>query len=112
MNKTENNPKELVQVSFPAPPSFSVKTFCDLVEQTGYVNHKYNYDLDRLKQYIPELNKRYLNDCVAKAILGHCFGEKLARDFRDWVRSQMDESLELPDGGASIGADEEGLQCV
>jgi hypothetical protein len=42
------------------------------------------------------------NDMMAKRILRHDFGERLAIRFRDWIRAQMDPSEELEDGGASI----------
>jgi hypothetical protein len=99
--------EEMVTVGFPSPPSFSVVEFVRMVMVRGYTNRKYDYDFEELLDRVPDITKKYSNDILAKAILSHSFGEMLAKDFRNWIRSQMDESLEYADGGASIGPDGE-----
>lgn len=101
--------REMVLVSFPAPLSFSVVEFVKVILERGYINKKYDYDFEGLLEVVPQISRKYANDCVAKAILSHCWGELLAKDFRTWVRSQLDESLMYEDAGASIGPDGEEL---
>ena len=40
------------------------------------------------------------NDMMAKIILRHDYGERLAILLRNWIRAQMDSSEELEDGGS------------
>jgi hypothetical protein len=55
-----------------------------------------------LVEDFPIVVKKFTNDIVAKAILSHYYGERMAKDFREWVRSQMNPEDELEDGGAGI----------
>jgi len=106
---SKENGAERVTVTIEAPPSFSVVEYIELVKQEGYKNDYMNFNFDQLLEDLPKAMKSFTNDIVAKAILSHSYGEMLAKHFRNWVRSNMDETLEYACGGASIGEDEEGL---
>lgn len=101
--------REVVQVKIEAAPSFSVLEYVDHIKTVGYVNNYMYFNFDQLLEDLPKAMKAYSNDIVAKAMLSHCYGEQLAKNFRNWIREQMDPSLEYACGGASIGVDEEGL---
>lgn len=88
------------------PLTFSVMDYVHLKKATGYVNSR-DFMLDELIERLPKALKRFSNDVVAKSMLSHTYGELLAKDFREWIRCQMDESLEYADGGASIECYEE-----
>lgn len=93
----------------PVPPSFSVQEYVEDVIVNGHKNDYINFNFDQLLADMPKAMNSFGNDIIAKAILCHCYGEGLAKHFRNWIRSQMHEEDELPCGGASIGEDEEGL---
>lgn len=88
------------------PPTFSVMDYVRLKMETGYTNNR-DFMLDELIERLPQAMKRFHNDVIAKSMLSHTYGEMLAKDFRAWIRSQMDESIEFADGGASIECYEE-----
>ena len=66
------------------------------------------YDKDVLSmQHYRELRRTAVifhnakaNDMMAKIILRHDYGERIAILLRNWIRAQMDSSQELEDGGS------------
>jgi len=97
--------KALIHVGFPSPPSFSVLDYVDYKRQTGYVNSR-DFMFDELVEELPVVLRKFSNDITAKAMLSHRWGEFLSKDFREWIRAQIDWSGELEDGGASIENEE------
>jgi len=97
--------KALIHVGFPSPPSFSVLDYVDYKRQTGYVNSR-DFMFDEMVEELPVVLRKFSNDIICKAILAHRYGELAAKDFRAWVRNQIDWSGELEDGGASIENEE------
>lgn len=92
--------KEMVTVSIPVPPSFSVMEYVRELRLRPYRNDR-DFRFDELINDLPVVMKKFHNDIVGKAILSHSYGEALAKDFREWVRGQLDESSMLEDAGAS-----------
>ncbi len=90
---------EKVVVGFASPPSFSVSDYVREVQAGPYVDC-YDFRFNKLVDDLPVVLKKFTNDIVGKAILSHFYGEFMAKDFRAWVRNQMDPSIELEDGGA------------
>lgn len=94
---------ELAEVSI---ISYSVQEFIDQCPKDLYKNGV-DYRFIELVEDTPAILKKVTNDMLAKVILSHGYGIQLAKVFRDWIRSQMDESIQLPCGGASIVESEE-----
>lgn len=62
-----------------------------------------------LRDQVMLFHQGHANDMMAKCILRHDFGERLAILFRNWIRAQMDSSEELEDGGSGLDNYEEYL---
>lgn len=92
--------EDKIKIVIAAPPTFSVMDYVREVQERAYVN-SIDFMFNELLADLPVVMKKYNNDMVAKAMLAHNYGEMLAKDFRQWVRNQMDESVMLPDAGAS-----------
>ena len=92
--------EELIKITFEAPPSFSVLEYVKEVQERAYENNA-DFSFNELVNDLPTIMKRFTNDRVAKGILSHRYGELLAKDFRQWIRNQMDEGAMLDDAGAS-----------
>lgn len=89
-----------ITLAFPVPPTFSVLEYVNEVLGTPYVNTM-DFRFDELVEDLPKILKAHTNNRVAKVMLSHVYGEQLSKHFREWVRAQLDPSLEYSDGGAS-----------
>lgn len=60
---------------------------------------KYSEEFKLAAKRAKLFERHHANDMMAKCILRHDYGHKLAIVFREWVRKQLNPADELEDGG-------------